>query len=66
MISYADPPRGGVALPEQVLSCVVSVDPRDPEAFRLQEELSRRYPHDRISTFSSPSGISFVDLFIRE
>ena len=45
--------------------CVIFVNPGDPRAIKLQEELGRRYPDGRIKSFTNPSGTTAVDVFLR-
>ncbi len=53
------------ALPEPPLRCVIFLYPGAPEAVELQDELARRYPEGRFSTFFNPSGITSVEVFSR-
>ena len=52
-------------LPEPPLRCVIFLNPGAPQASQLQDELARRYPEGRFSTFFNPSGITSVVVFSR-
>ena len=56
----------GAGLPEVPLKCVIFVNPGVPDAYRLQDELARRYPEGRLSTFVNPSGTTAVEIFSRQ
>ena len=53
-------------LPEPPVKCVVFVSADAPEALKLQEELARRYPDGRLSSFTNQSGTTAVEVFIRQ
>ena len=54
-----------VPLSEPPLRCVIFLNPSTPEATQLQDELARRYPEGRFSTFFNPSRITSVEVFSR-